>query len=63
MIILMGAHEIIKEITRLPESEKDKVVAFVRHLPNTETLKAINEPLEGLPRFASVEELFDELAR
>ena len=57
----MDAAQIIKEINRLPEEEMGKVVEFVRHLPNTETIAAINEPIEGLPRYSSVEELFAEL--
>ena len=57
----MNAAQIIEEITRLPEDEKDKVVDFVRHLPNDETLAAIDEPIENLPRFKSVEALFEEL--
>ena len=59
----MNAAEIIEEIVQLPESEKGKVVEFVRHLPNAETIAAINEPIEGLPRFNTVEELFEELNR
>ncbi len=59
----MNAAEIIKEIECLPESEKGKVVEFVRHIPNAETIAAINEPTEDLPRFSSVEELFEELKK
>ena len=57
----MNAVEVIEEIKRLPEEEREKVVEFVRHLPNAETIEAINEPLEGLPRFDSVEELLKEI--
>jgi len=57
----MNATEIIEEISKLPEEEKGKVIEFLRHLPNAETIAAINEPVEGLPRFDSVEELFEEL--
>ena len=57
----MNAVDVIEEIKRLPEKERSKVVEFVRHLPNAETVEAINEPIEGLPRFDSVEELFREL--
>jgi len=53
----MNAAEIIEEIVSLPESEKGKVVEFVRHLPNAETLKAINEPTQGLPRYTSMDEV------
>ena len=59
----MDAAEIIEEIIRLSEKEKVKVVEFVRHMPNAETIDAINEPTEGLPRFSTVEELFEELER
>lgn len=58
---IMNAAEIIEEITRLPEEERGKVVEFLRHLPNAETVEAINEPTENLPRFDSVEDLFAEL--
>ena len=53
----MNAAEIIEEIAQLPESEKGKVVEFVRHLPNAETLEAINEPVEDLPRYTSMDEV------
>ena len=53
----MNAAEIIEQIARLPDDEKGKVVDFVRHLPNAETLEAINEPSEGLPHYTSMEEV------
>ena len=53
----MNAAEIIEEIAQLPESEKGKVVEFVRHLPNAETLEAINEPADDLPRYTSMDEV------
>ena len=53
----MNAAEIIEEIAQLPESEKGKVVEFVRHLPNAETLEAINEPTDDLPRYTSMDEV------
>ena len=59
----MNAAEIIEEIQRLPAEEMGKVVEFMRHVPNAETLDAIHEPSEGLPRFNTVEELFEELNR
>ena len=59
----MNALEIIEEIKRLPEDERGKVVEFMRHIPNAETIEAINEPTEELPRFNTVEELFEELNR
>lgn len=53
----MDAAKIIEDIQRLPEEERRKVVEFVRHLPNAETVEAINEPLEGLPRYKSMSEV------
>ena len=53
----MNAAEIIEEIAQLPESEKGKVVEFVRHLPNAKTLEAINEPTDDLPRYTSMDEV------
>lgn len=53
----MNAAEIIQEIQRLPEEEKGKVVDFMRHLPNAETLAAMREPVEGRS-FKSAAELF-----
>lgn len=61
MIQNMNAAEIIEEIAQLSESEKVKVVEFVRHLPNAETIAAINEPLEEGRSFKNAEELFAEL--
>ncbi len=57
ILFLMNAVEVIEEIKRLPEEEREKVVEFVRHLPNAETIEAINEPLEGLPRYKSMSEV------
>jgi len=54
----MNATEIIEEITRLPESERGKVIDFMRHLPNAEMIVAINEPLEEGRSFKSAAELF-----
>lgn len=61
MLHIMNAAEIIEEIQRLPEKERGKVVEFVRHQPNAETIAAMEEPIEGLPRYSSVDELFKEL--
>ena len=61
ILVLMNAVQVIEEIKRLPEEEREKVIEFVRHLPTAETIEAINEPLEGLPRFDSVEDLLKEL--
>ena len=57
MLILMNAAEIIEEIARLPESEKGKVVDFVRHLPNAETVEAINEPTDDLPHYTTMNQV------
>ncbi len=57
----MNAAEIIEQITRLPENEKGKVVEFVRHLPNAETLEAINEPTDDLPRYTNMDEVSSAL--
>lgn len=54
----MNAVEVIDEIQCLPSSEQEKVVEFVRHLPNAKTIKAIHEPLEEGRSFKSAEELF-----
>lgn len=54
----MNAEEIIQEIQRLPEDEKGKVVDFMRHLPNAETLEAMREPVEAGRSFKSAAELF-----
>lgn len=54
----MNAAEIIQEIQRLPEEEKGKVVDFMRHLPNAETLAAMREPVDEGRSFRSAAELF-----
>lgn len=54
----MNAVEIIQEIQRLPEEEKGKVVDFMRHMPNAETLEAMREPIEEGRSFKSAAELF-----
>lgn len=53
----MNAAEIIEEIARLPEGEKGKILDFVRHLPNPETLEAINESADDLPRYTNMDEV------
>jgi len=58
MLFIMNAAEIINEIQRLPGNEQGKVVEFVRHLPNAETITAIHEPLEEGRSFKSAQELF-----
>ena len=58
MLETMNATQIIEEIQRLPEDEQGKVVEFVRHLPNAETIAAMNEPLEEGRSFKSAVELF-----
>ena len=59
----MNAAEIIKEIQRLPEDEKGKVVEFVRHQPNAETLEAMEEAKhpEKLEEFDSAADMFKKL--
>ena len=57
----MNAVQIIEEIQKLPDEEREKVVDFVLHVPNKETLEAINENLDGRPRFKSAKELFKHL--
>lgn len=61
MLNNMNAAEIIDEIQRLPEEERGKVLDFVRHQPNAETLEAMREPTDDLPRFKTVEALFEEM--
>lgn len=61
MLASMDAAQIIEEIQRLPEEERGKVLDFVRHQANAETLEAMNEPTENLPRFETVEALFEEM--
>lgn len=57
IVRIMNAAEIIREISLLPEGERGKVIDFVHHLPNAETMEAINEPVEGLPRYKSMSEV------
>ena len=63
MLTHMNAAEIIQEIERLPEDEKGKVVDFMRHLPNEETLAAMEEAKdpEKLEKFDSAADLFKKL--
>jgi len=58
----MNAAEILEEISRLPPEEKGKIVEFLRDQPNAETLEAMRESTDGLPRASSVEALFEELS-
>ena len=53
----MDAADIIKEIVRLPEGEKDKVIEFVTNLPNAKTIEAIREPTDELPRYTNMNEV------
>ena len=59
----MTAAQVIKEIMRLPDDEKGKVLEFVRHLPNAETLAAIEEAKcpEKLDSYASPDAVFKAL--
>ena len=53
----MNAATIIEEIKSLPKKERSKVIEFVKHIPNQETLDAMNEPTEGLPRYKNMNEV------
>jgi len=63
MLDTMNAAQIIEEIQRLPEDEKGKVVDFMRHLPNEETLAAMEEAKhpEKLEKFDSAAGMFKKL--
>ena len=61
MLSNMVATEVIDQFKRLPLEEKGKVLVFIRHQPNSETIEAINEPIDGLPRCRTVDVLFAEL--
>ena len=63
MLEIMNVAEIIQEIERLPEEEKGKVVDFMRHLPNEETLAAMEEAKhpEKLEKFDSAADMFKKL--
>jgi antitoxin component of RelBE/YafQ-DinJ toxin-antitoxin module len=63
MLKIMNAAEIIQEIERLPEEEKGKFVDFMRHLPNEETLAAMEEAKhpEKLEKFDSAADMFKKL--
>ena len=54
----MNAAEILEEISRLPADEKEKVVEFLSHQPDAETLAAMREPVEEGRLFKSAAELF-----
>ena len=61
----MTAIDVIHQIEELPPTEMAKVINYVQelraHMPNAETIAAFNEPLEGLPRFDSIEALRADL--
>jgi hypothetical protein len=57
----MTASQIINEIERLADDERNAVVDFVRNLPNCKTVDSMNEPVDTLPTFGSVDELFKDL--
>ena len=57
----MNAAQIIDEIQRLPEEERGKVLEFARNQPNAETLEAMEEPADKLPRYRSMDEVRDAL--
>jgi len=64
----MNAAEIIHEISRLPQEEKGKVVAFVRHLDESSDgqaraaeKKSFEKAAESV--FSKHSKLFEELAK
>lgn len=65
------AHQKVFDEKKQPEAAVVPWDVFVKiqHLlenesvPNAETIAAINEPLDGLPRFKSVGALMEELAQ
>ncbi len=63
MLMVMNAAQIIEEIQRLPKEERGKVLDFVRHQPNAETLEAMEEARhpEKLEKFESASDLFEKL--
>ena len=63
MLTVVNAAQIIKEIERLPEDERGKVIDFARCLPNAETSEAMEEAKhpEKLERFESASDLFEKL--
>ena len=63
MVYSMNAAQIIDEIQRLPGNEQSKVVDFMRHLPNEETLAAMQEAKhpEKLEKFDSAADMFKKL--
>ncbi len=63
MLGMMNAAQIIEEIQRLPEEEKSKVVDFLRHQPNAETIAAMEEAEhpENLEKFDSAADMFEKL--
>ena len=63
MVVIMNAAQIIDEIQRLPGNEQCKVVDFMRHLPNEETLAAMQEAKhpEKLEKFDSAADMFKKL--
>ena len=57
----MKALEVIEEIKSLRSAQKDRAIEFFRSITGTDTIEAIEEPLKDLPRFDSVDQLFEEL--
>ena len=53
----MNAVRIIEEFRKLPADEQIKVVDFMRHIPNEETVAAINEPGDESRSFKNAAEL------
>lgn len=53
----MNAAEVIEKIVKMPQEEQNKVVKFMRNTPNQDTIDAINEPLENLSVYKSMNEV------
>jgi len=59
-LIDMNAVEIIEEISRMPETERKKVVAYLNREPTSETRAAMDEAQqpEKLEAYESADQLF-----
>ena len=57
----MNAVRIIEEFRKLSPDEQIKVVDFMRHIPNEETIAAIYEPVDESRSFKNADELFAAL--
>ena len=59
----MNAFEVIEQIKQLPSDERGKVIAFVRKIPNDETVAALEEARnhDKLDSYRSADEMFEVL--